>query len=227
MPSSVFFHEERCTCTGTGFTGTYCTVNVNDCASSPCGSNGVCVDGLNSSSCLCNTGFSGATCQTATNSLCQQGGRPSPVSSIGAGLLGNYVNLGATQPVPSSVPTRDSDLSSAGNINFISFNSVSLPGLSETNFMVSWQGAITPAQSGVYNFVVTANGGFRLWLGGSVLIDSWFDEIVRHSKISFLLFLLTVSSLAQVIFFSLLFLSLRSPMKLMESTWTTAWGLRC
>ena len=180
IPSSVFFHEERCDCTGTGFTGSFCTVNVNDCANSPCGSNGVCVDGLNQYSCMCNPGFTGTTCQTTTSSLCQQGGRQSPVSSVGSGLLGNYVNLGTTQSVPSSVPTTDSDLNSAGNINFISFNSVSLPGLSETNFMVSWQGAISPAQSGVYNFVVTANGGFRLWLGGNLLINSWMDEIVKQ-----------------------------------------------
>lgn len=28
IPTSVFFHEERCHCSGTGFTGTYCTASM-------------------------------------------------------------------------------------------------------------------------------------------------------------------------------------------------------
>jgi hypothetical protein len=46
------------------------------------------------------------------------------------------------------------------------------------SFMVSWQGSLTVAQSGVYNFVISANGGFRFTLGGQALITSWADEIV-------------------------------------------------
>ena len=36
-----------------GFSGSLCEVNDDDCASSPCPSSSVCVDGVNSYTCIC------------------------------------------------------------------------------------------------------------------------------------------------------------------------------
>jgi hypothetical protein len=51
-----------CHCTGTGFTGTNCTVNIDDCTTSPCLNGGTCVDGINSYQCSCATGYTGTNC---------------------------------------------------------------------------------------------------------------------------------------------------------------------
>ena len=48
----------------TGFVEELCKVNVNDCASITCSGNGQCVDGVNSFTCVCNSGFMGNLCET-------------------------------------------------------------------------------------------------------------------------------------------------------------------
>jgi len=176
IPASAFFHEERCDCTGTGFVGTYCTVNSNDCSSNPCGNNGLCVDGLNTFTCFCYPGYTGQTCNTASTTVCKNGGRQRTDTSILSGLLGSYFNLGTGQAVANPVPIGDSSLRSAEAVNFVSYDSVTTPGLTTTSFMTSWQGSLSPPNSGVFSFVVTTNGGFRLTVGGQVLLTNWFDE---------------------------------------------------
>ncbi len=42
-----------------------CNLDVNECDSNPCENGGVCADGLNSFTCACASGFSGATCSTS------------------------------------------------------------------------------------------------------------------------------------------------------------------
>ncbi len=39
--------------------------DVNDCANNPCLNNGLCVDGINTFTCTCATGFTGTICQTS------------------------------------------------------------------------------------------------------------------------------------------------------------------
>jgi Notch-like protein len=54
----------NCDCTGTGYNGTYCDVDVNDCTSSPC-ANGICTDDRsvpNAFNCTCDSGYTGALC---------------------------------------------------------------------------------------------------------------------------------------------------------------------
>jgi len=180
IPASAFFHESPCNCTGTGFTGSYCTANINNCASTPCGNNGACIDGLNSFTCVCNPGFTGTTCNTATTSICQNGGNQRTGTNIVSGLLGNYFNLAPSQAVSNPVPTGDSSLQNAETVNFGTYGSVTIVGLFQSRFMTAWQGFLSPPDSGVFSFVVTVNGGFRLTIGGQVLLTNWFDEVATY-----------------------------------------------
>lgn len=52
-----------CDCAGTGFTGPACTVDIDDCADSPCGAHGTCTDIGTTFSCACGTGFTGDRCE--------------------------------------------------------------------------------------------------------------------------------------------------------------------
>lgn len=49
-------------------------------------------------------------------------------------------------------------------------------GLPSDHFSVRWSARIQPRYSEVYTFHLTANDGCRLWLGGQLLIDKWFDD---------------------------------------------------
>ncbi|KAM9297917.1 protein eyes shut homolog [Morus bassanus] len=51
----------------TGFEGTYCEVNSDECISHPCQNEGLCVDGINHYSCSCQHGFTGTVCEVEIN----------------------------------------------------------------------------------------------------------------------------------------------------------------
>jgi hypothetical protein len=55
-----------CTCPA-GYSGDYCTTNINECASSPCRNGGTCVDAVASFSCTCRPGYTGRFCETDVN----------------------------------------------------------------------------------------------------------------------------------------------------------------
>ncbi|MGB0592077.1 MAG: PKD domain-containing protein, partial [Myxococcota bacterium] len=61
-----------------GFTGSGCTVNIDDCADSPCLNGGTCTDGVASFTCACAAGFEGETCDVnideCADSPCLNGG---------------------------------------------------------------------------------------------------------------------------------------------------------
>ena len=46
-----------------GFTGDFCAINIDECASVDCSGRGVCSDGVNSYTCACQDGYSGVNCQ--------------------------------------------------------------------------------------------------------------------------------------------------------------------
>ena len=51
-----------CTC-ATGWTGTNCDENIDDCADDPCDNGGTCGDLVSGYACTCATGFSGKSCE--------------------------------------------------------------------------------------------------------------------------------------------------------------------
>ncbi|KAK2544843.1 hypothetical protein Q9966_001651 [Columba livia] len=51
----------------TGFEGTYCEVNSDECISHPCQNEGLCVDGVNHYRCSCQHGFTGTLCEVEIN----------------------------------------------------------------------------------------------------------------------------------------------------------------
>jgi autotransporter-associated beta strand protein len=50
-------------------------------------------------------------------------------------------------------------------------------GLAPTTFSVRWLGQVlTPNSSGSYTFVTTTDDGARLWVNGTLIVDSWIDQ---------------------------------------------------
>ncbi|MFF9108945.1 PA14 domain-containing protein [Streptomyces sp. NPDC014805] len=45
---------------------------------------------------------------------------------------------------------------------------------------VRWTGRLVPASSGAHTFSVSADNGFRLWVGGRLVIDHWVDDWDRE-----------------------------------------------
>lgn len=56
------FQGSRCSECAPGYTGTLCEFNIDDCPGVDCSGHGLCVDGVNSFSCSCDLGFTGALC---------------------------------------------------------------------------------------------------------------------------------------------------------------------
>jgi Notch-like protein len=54
-----------CDCTGTGYTGSTCQEQIDECAASPCQNGGTCTDGINSYTCACVNGYTGTNCETS------------------------------------------------------------------------------------------------------------------------------------------------------------------
>jgi len=55
--------ETKCNCIA-GYSGDFCEINTNECASNPCKHGGTCVDGIASYTCTCLTGYTGSNCET-------------------------------------------------------------------------------------------------------------------------------------------------------------------
>lgn len=51
----------QCAC-APGFSGPDCRINVNECASSPCGRGATCIDRIGYYQCICPPGRDGRTC---------------------------------------------------------------------------------------------------------------------------------------------------------------------
>jgi len=68
-----------CDCSGTGYTGTNCDEEINECDAVPCFNTGVCTDAINGYTCDCDgTGFEGTLCDTEVDECasepCANGG---------------------------------------------------------------------------------------------------------------------------------------------------------
>ena len=70
-------NQHMCEC-ATGYDGSYCEQNVNECASSPCKNGATCQDRLGYYHCVCRDGYQGLECQYDVDECsadpCQNGG---------------------------------------------------------------------------------------------------------------------------------------------------------
>lgn len=68
-----------CNCTGTGFDGTSCEIDINECDQSPCVHNGTCTNFGGGYLCNCVKGYSGKNCETNIDDCasrpCKNGGK--------------------------------------------------------------------------------------------------------------------------------------------------------
>ena len=66
-----------CQCTS-GYEGTLCDVDIDECSPDPCQNGGTCTDGINSYNCSCIVGYTGNSCETNMDDCspnpCQNGG---------------------------------------------------------------------------------------------------------------------------------------------------------
>ena len=92
-----------------------------------------------------------------------------PACSI-TGLTGNYytnMNLSGT-PFFTRVDQTINFNWPTGNTSIYDFPS--------TQFSIQWNGYIKPTQTGNYIFSVTGDDGYRLYIGGNLLINDWQDQ---------------------------------------------------
>lgn len=66
-----------CNCSGSGYTGVNCDINIDDCVANLCENGAICLDGINSYTCNCVTGFIGELCEINIDdcvaNLCENG----------------------------------------------------------------------------------------------------------------------------------------------------------
>ena len=57
----------RSDCSGcqciSGYEGTLCNSNIDECSPDPCQNGGTCIDGMNSYTCVCMDGYNGTNCE--------------------------------------------------------------------------------------------------------------------------------------------------------------------
>ncbi len=107
---------------------------------------------------------------------------PSPAASAAAagapaeihGLKGEYY----TQSAPGAFDFAD--LKATGVDPNLDFDNLE-PRLAFTtgrsdDVSVRWTGKVVPAKTGPHTFSVIGDNGFRLWIGGQLVIDHWVDD---------------------------------------------------
>jgi beta-glucosidase len=96
-------------------------------------------------------------------------GQPVPSSMLltvdgKAGLRGEYFK-GMELKGPPFVTRVDKDV----NFQFAE----PAPGLGYENFSVRWTGLLRPAESGAYDFGMSGDDGYRVWLDGRLVVEDW------------------------------------------------------
>jgi beta-glucosidase len=98
--------------------------------------------------------------------------------SLQQGLNGEYYD----NKTLSGSPVYDSI---SKHINFYWNGSPGIPGLGSDNFSVRWSGFLVPPSDDDYIFSVSSDDGFRLYIDGNVVMQSWSDHatIMVNKKI--------------------------------------------
>ena len=66
------FRGSTCSECVPGYNGSLCDINIDECGSVNCGEHGVCVDEVNSFSCICSPGFTGPLCNEIEGKVIDQ-----------------------------------------------------------------------------------------------------------------------------------------------------------
>ena len=79
-----------CVCNGTGFEGTVCSTDVNECTRElhECQNDGACVNQIGNYTCTCRTGYTGITCVVDALLCCNRHYRGILVNPIVPLMLG-------------------------------------------------------------------------------------------------------------------------------------------
>jgi hypothetical protein len=89
------------------------------------------------------------------------------------GLIGSYFNNANLSGTPNF-----QRLDNQVNLNW---GSNGPPGFNKDNFSVRWVGTLTPPANGTYSICTNSDDGVRLWINGSLLVDSWVGQpVTRH-----------------------------------------------
>jgi len=183
VPISSFVHRSGCECSGTGFTGDQCEIQLNDCASDPCKNGGTCVDGIQSFSCLCLPTFSGDICEHSVNISisCLNGGTLNSENAFFQGLIGKYyLTIGIDPYIPTS--TDFTNIQRIENINIKSVNDFP-PGVSSNQeikqyILTIWEGFIKPTVSGNYIFLPEMDDRMILYIQGQEIFDYTYQDTI-------------------------------------------------
>jgi len=95
---------------------------------------------------------------------------------------GDYWNLpstsGASPAFPTTAPTATR---TDAAINFNWGSGAPMAGINAEDFAVRWQGTWNFATSGIYEFAVTTDDGFRLSIDGVQILNQWKDQVATYT----------------------------------------------
>jgi RHS repeat-associated protein len=89
------------------------------------------------------------------------------------GLLGSYYNDDGSHSFPGKTPVM---VRTDPTVNFNWGNGSPGPGVGTDNFMVRWTGYLRVDRTGTYSFFTANDDGVKVTVGGTVLVDRWYDQ---------------------------------------------------
>lgn len=92
-----------------------------------------------------------------------------------AGLVGSYYAWNGVGGVPAAT-TPPAMARTDPTLDFEWNGTPPAPVLPASNYFVRWEGDVTVPEAGAYRFGASAKDGFRLWIGGVLVVDRWENQ---------------------------------------------------
>ena len=99
-----------------------------------------------------------------------------------AGLVGSYYAWNGVGGVPAAT-TPPAMARTDPTLDFEWNGTPPAPVLPASNYFVRWEGDVTVPEAGAYRFGASAKDGFRLWIGGVLVVVGDFDAAAARAKI--------------------------------------------